>query len=144
MKHLTHSSRETQKLASNIARKIISSPLPGQRGAFVVALKGDLGGGKTTFAQGFAEGLGVKEKITSPTFNIYRRYKNFYHFDCYRVEKPEEILRLGFLGIISDPKNIVLIEWAENIREILPAGAKWINFEFVDETTRRIDISPLE
>ncbi|OGZ29163.1 MAG: tRNA (adenosine(37)-N6)-threonylcarbamoyltransferase complex ATPase subunit type 1 TsaE [Candidatus Nealsonbacteria bacterium RIFOXYC1_FULL_40_7] len=102
--------------------------------------------------QGFAAGLGIKEKITSPTFNIFKKYpiKNepgsyepgsFYHFDCYRIEKPKEILDLGFEKIISDPKNIVAIEWAENIKESLPKNTRWINFKFVDKNTRVIDIS---
>jgi tRNA threonylcarbamoyladenosine biosynthesis protein TsaE len=136
---LTNSAKETQKFAKDFAESLVG----GRRssaGAFVVALRGDLGGGKTTFLQGFARGLGIKEKVLSPTFNIYKRYGNFYHFDCYRIEKPEEILNLGFKEIISNPKNIVAIEWAEKIEDILPKNTKWITFEFIDENVRSIDI----
>ncbi|KPJ54730.1 hypothetical protein AMJ47_03795 [Parcubacteria bacterium DG_72] len=108
--------------------------------AFVIALKGDLGGGKTTFIQGMAKGLGIKEKILSPTFNILKKYGNFYHFDCYRIEKPKEILDLGFKKIIQDPKNIVVVEWADKIKKIIPKHALWLNFKFVDKSKREINM----
>jgi len=108
-----------------------------------------LGGGKTTFLQGFSKGLGIKQKITSPTFVIMRRYKiqntgykiqNFYHIDCYRVEKPKEILDLGFKEIISNPQNIVAVEWVDRIRKIMPKNTIWIKFDFVNKNTRQISI----
>jgi len=136
---LSRSVDETQKIAEKMAKEILKEK-KGRQNAFVLALRGDLGGGKTTFLQGFAKGLGVKDKILSPTFNIYRRYGNFYHFDCYRIEKPEEILALGFEKIISDSKNIVAIEWAEKIESILPQDVKWLDFKFIDDATRSIDI----
>jgi tRNA threonylcarbamoyl adenosine modification protein YjeE len=72
--------------------------------------------------------LGVKGRVTSPTFTLIRRYKlspkalfRFaYHMDCYRLKKPEELLMLGFLEIISDPKNLVIIEWPELMKKYLP------------------------
>lgn len=128
---IARSAEETQKLAEEFAKKI--------KPPFVLALRGDLGGGKTTFLQGFAKGLGIKEKILSPTYNIYKRYGIFYHFDCYRIENPEEILALGFKEIISNPKNIVAIEWAEKIETILPKNTHWLDFKFIGETTRSID-----
>lgn len=142
---ITRGPEETKKFAGELAKKILKTPLLKEKGAFAVGLKGDLGGGKTTFVQGFAKGLGIKEKITSPTFSIFKiyklksgSYKLLYHFDCYRIENPEEVLPLGFKEIISDPQNIVLIEWAENIKEILPKNTKWIIFKFIDESTREI------
>lgn len=108
--------------------------------AMVLALVGDLGGGKTTFLQGFAKGLGIKEKILSPTFIIVRRIKNFYHIDCYRIKKSKELLDLGFKEIIADPKNIIAIEWADRIRKIMPRGTVWIDFKFIDNKTREIVI----
>ena len=126
----------------------------GQKGALIIGLEGDLGGGKTTFLQGFAKGLEIKEKILSPTFVIMRRFKirvnsrsnlckfaNFYHIDCYRIKKPEEILDLGFREIISNPRNIVAIEWAEKIKKILPKDAIWVNFEFINKKNRRIFVT---
>lgn len=144
---ITKSAYETKRLGKSSAEK-----LTGRKGnqALILGLKGDLGGGKTTFLQGFAKGLKIKQKILSPTFVIMKRYKlynstseqfgNFYHFDCYRIQKPKEILDLGFRKIISYPKNIVAIEWAERIKSILPRNTIWINFEFIDKNKRRIQI----
>jgi len=112
-----------------------------------------LGGGKTTFLQGFAKKLGIKEKILSPTFVIMRKFKirenscpnsckfvGFYHIDCYRIEKPKEILDLGFREIIQDPQNIMAIEWAEKIKKILPKNTLWINFKFISQAKREITV----
>jgi tRNA threonylcarbamoyladenosine biosynthesis protein TsaE len=136
------SARQTQKIAADLIKKIPKN----RKHAFVIALEGDLGGGKTTFAQGLARALGIKEKILSPTFNIFKiyklrtkNYKLFYHFDCYRIEKAKEILYLGFKEIIKDPQNIVAIEWADRIKKIIPQNAVWLNFSFVDKTTREIN-----
>jgi tRNA threonylcarbamoyladenosine biosynthesis protein TsaE len=116
--------------------------------AFVLALKGDLGGGKTTFLKGFAQGLGIKQRITSPTFVIIKRFQlnnltikqfnNFYHIDCYRVQKPKEILNLGFREIIANSRNIVAIEWADRIKKILPKNSVLIEFRFLGKNTRMI------
>lgn len=106
--------------------------------ALVLGLVGELGGGKTTFLQGFARGLGIKEKINSPTFIIMRRIKNFYHFDCYRIKNYKEILELGWEKIISDPQNIVVIEWADRIKKILPKRTLWLRFKFINKNTRQI------
>lgn len=130
------SARQTQKIAAGFIKKIPKN----NNHAFVLALEGDLGSGKTTFIQGFARALSVKEKILSPTFNIYKRYGNFYHFDCYRIKNPKEILDLGFKKIIQDPKNIVVIEWAEKIKKIIPKYALWLNFVFIDQGKREINM----
>lgn len=109
--------------------------------ALVIALFGELGSGKTTFTQGFARGLGIKGKIISPTFIIMRRHKNFYHFDAYRLKNEKDILALGWKEIINNPGNIVLIEWAEKIKKILPRKCVKIYFEHVDKNKRKIIIS---
>ena len=105
---ISKSIAKTQKIAKELAEKILKHKKK-RNHAFVIALKGDLGGGKTTFVQGFAKGLGIKGKILSPTFNIYKNYKMFYHFDCYRIKNSKEILDLHFKEIIQNPKNIVII-----------------------------------
>ncbi|MBL7150170.1 MAG: tRNA (adenosine(37)-N6)-threonylcarbamoyltransferase complex ATPase subunit type 1 TsaE, partial [Candidatus Pacebacteria bacterium] len=66
------------------------------------------------------------------------RFKDFYHIDCYRIKKPKEILDLGFKEIISNPKNIVAIEWADRIRKILPKNSIILKFEFIDQNKRKI------
>jgi len=62
----------------------------------------------------------------------------FYHIDCYRIKKPKEILDLGFKEVISSPKNIVTIEWADRIKKIIPKEAIWINFKFISKNAREI------
>jgi len=145
MEILTTSPNQTKKAGEILAREILKSPLKNK--AFVIGLEGDLGGGKTTFLQGFAKGLGIKEKILSPTFIILKRFKIkdlrfkcFYHIDCYRISKPKEILDLGFKEIISNPKNIVAIEWADRIRHILPKNVIMLKAQLIDKTTRKITI----
>lgn len=134
----------TQKLGENLAKKVISAKK--SVSAAVVCLMGDLGSGKTTFAQGFAKGLGIKEKILSPTFVILKKFKVqnqnfkfFYHIDCYRLKNEKDLLVLGFKEIISNPKNIVLIEWPEKIKKILPKNAIIIYFKFIAEHKRKIN-----
>lgn len=142
---LTASPAQTQKIGKELAKNILRSKR--RRIAAVLGIVGDLGGGKTTFLQGFAKGLGIKQKVLSPTFVIMKRFKikdlgfnNFYHLDCYRIQKPREILDLDFKKIISNPKNIVAVEWADRIRKIMPKGTIWLDFKFVDSKTRKIII----
>ncbi len=143
---LTYSSKQTQKLGKLLAEEIAKTEK--KTGAFVLGLKGDLGGGKTTFLQGFAKGLGIKEKITSPTFVLMKKFRipntkfqNFYHFDCYRIGKPKEILEMGFREIISNPQNIVALEWADKIKSILPKNVIRISFDFINQSVRKIKIN---
>jgi tRNA threonylcarbamoyladenosine biosynthesis protein TsaE len=142
-KFLTKSEKETEKLGEKIGKKILEEKL--DKTPKILALEGDLGGGKTTFLKGFAKGLGIKEKILSPTFILFRKFQipnskfqNFYHIDCYRIEKEKEILNLGFREIIKDPKNIVAIEWAEKIKKILPKKILKIKFKILGKKEREI------
>lgn len=142
---LTTSPTQTKNFGKNFGEKLLKGR-PSKK-AKVIGLEGDLGGGKTTFLQGFAKGVGIKEKILSPTFVIMKSFQlsafsfqRFYHIDCYRIEKPKELLDLGFREIISDPKNIVTVEWADRVRKIIPKDALWIKFEFVNGRTRKITI----
>lgn len=140
-KFITKSAPETQQWAAEIARQILRQKIGKQ--AVVLALEGELGAGKTTFVQGFAKGLGVREKILSPTFIVMKRFKiydvrfkNFYHFDCYRLNDPKEILQLGFKDIISNPKNIVVIEWPERIEKTLSKKVILIQFRCDEKNSR--------
>ena len=154
MEYFTNDSLETKKMGERLAEKILkterwSDKFTARDLAFVLGLEGELGGGKTTFLQGFAKGLGIKEKILSPTFVIMKRFEiencklkieNFYHVDCYRIEDPQEILNLGLKDIISNSKNIVAIEWVDKIKEILPESVMTIKFEFLSEKKRKITL----
>jgi tRNA threonylcarbamoyladenosine biosynthesis protein TsaE len=135
-KYTTKSAKETQDLGSRFAKSLLVNLQIGK--AVVLGLSGNLGGGKTTFLQGFAKGMGIKEKILSPTFVIMKRFGNFYHIDCYRLKNEKDILELGFEKIISNPKNIVAIEWPEKIKKALPKETIYINFKFIDEQTREL------
>ena len=143
--YFTNGPSQTKKTGEILGQEILKTKL--KKAAFVIALEGDLGGGKTTFLQGFARGLRIKEKILSPTFVIMRRFKirrkscqfaNFYHIDCYRIGKPKEILDLGFKKIISDPENIIAIEWADRIKNFLPKNALVLKFKFINKLNRKI------
>ena len=147
MELITKSPEETKALGREIANKITSNFQPPASGAVVVALSGDLGSGKTTFTQGFAEGLEIEKRILSPTFIIMRVYeletKRFYHVDLYRLEDKidKEMENLGLFDIFKGSENIVLIEWAEKAKEYLPADAIWITFENIDDVSRKIKIN---
>lgn len=132
--------RETSRLAKILAQEIIKKSLK-TKGALIVGLEGELGSGKTTFIKAFAKGLGIKKRLTSPTFVLIKNYRNFYHIDCYRIRSYKDIGALDFLEIISNPKNIILIEWAEKVRKTLPKDTIWIKFKIISDKEREIKIS---
>ena len=133
------SSAATKRFAKELAQKIISarggSALGGRnktaKKAVITALTGELGAGKTTFAQGFASGLGIKG-APSPTFILMRNtklknkpFKNFIHIDAYRATAPD-FLKLGFKKIAADPDNVILVEWADRLKKIISKSAIWL------------------
>lgn len=126
--HVSRSPRTTQLAARALAQGILKK-CPGKH-ARVVALAGELGAGKTTFAQGFLRALGVRERVLSPTFIFVRSYRlsgerfaRAYHFDLYRVQGGVELRRIGFREALRDPKAIVLVEWPERAGRALPTDA---------------------
>lgn len=138
---ITKSAQETQKIAKLLAKEILNR-LEDHK-ALVIGLQGELGSGKTTFVQGLAKGLGIKNSITSPTFVILKRYKKyFYHIDCYRI-KSRDLLDLDFKEIIKQPKNVIIIEWAERVKKILSRDTLWIKFGYLDKNKRKITLCPV-
>lgn len=143
----TKSEAQTKKVAKLLAQEIFGSLAP-KNHAWVIGLEGELGSGKTKFVQGFATGLGIQGRLTSPTFVLIKKYKipgyglrvtsYLFHIDCYRLNKPKDLLDLDFKEIISNAKNIVLIEWAEKVRKILPKDAVRIKFKIISEKERKI------
>jgi len=113
MKNILNSDKETIKEGEKLGRSL--------KGGDIVFLSGILGSGKTVFTRGLAKGLGVKNNISSPTFNLFRVYPlpkgKFYHFDCYRLSKYKELKELGWEEITSDKDNIVALEWPECIED---------------------------
>lgn len=149
MQYLSPSLSHTKKLGREFAGKIIkSSAQQKERHAVVVGLIGDLGAGKTSFIQSFLKTLGARGRISSPTFVLVKRhplkfgrYMQGYHIDAYRVHSPKEIEVLGFGKLTNDPKNILLVEWADRIKKIMPKHTIWIQFKHLKGNKRRIKIS---
>jgi len=143
---ISKKAEETQELPGEILKGL--SSVKSKKTAAVLALVGELGGGKTTFVQGLAKALGVKEKITSPTFVIMKRFdikilrycdiKNLYHIDCYRLNSPDELTALGLDEILKNPKNLIVIEWADKVESLIPKDAILVEFEWIGEEERKI------
>ncbi len=114
----TADSQETYRLGERLGRQA----KPGQ----IYCLDGELGVGKTVFAQGFAAGLGIAEPVCSPTFTILQQYDQgevpFYHFDVYRIGHVEEMEEIGYEDCFYG-EGVCLIEWSLLIRELLPRTA---------------------
>ena len=134
-KYTTRSEMDTVQLAQNFE----SEKFPNM----IICLNGDLGSGKTMFTKGFANALGIKETITSPTFTIIKEYEEgempLYHMDVYRLDGVHE-----GVGIEEYYKKngVVIIEWANTIKEILPKERLDIKFSVIDENKRILTIEP--
>lgn len=103
----------------------------------VVLLSGDLGAGKTAFVKGVADYFFLSG-VTSPTYAYLNVYGNFiYHYDCYRLSSGEDALMLGLTDYFNG-NNICLIEWAENIEDVLPENTKKVNVTKISNTERKI------
>ncbi len=111
-----------------VAKKLAEKAFPGQ----VICLNGDLGVGKTVFAQGFGKALGIEEPMASPTFTILKEYHEgrlpLYHFDVYRISDVDEMEETGFFDFINGD-GVTLIEWAELIEDIIPEDSVQVNIE---------------
>ncbi len=134
----THNEKETIELAQNME----SEKFPNM----VICLEGDLGSGKTVFTKGFAHALGIDEAITSPTFNIIKEYPNgelpLYHMDVYRLEGNVEDLGLDEY---FHKGGVVIIEWADMIKDYLPEERLEIKIRVLDdvEDARVLIINPI-
>lgn len=124
MKIETFSEKETFEFG----KKLGTEAKPGQ----IYALLGDLGVGKTILTKGFAEGLGITEPVSSPTFTIVQVYDEgrmpFYHFDVYRIGDIEEMDEIGYEDCFFG-EGVCLVEWANLIEEIMPEETIWITIE---------------
>jgi len=141
-KKILHNLTETQ----DFAREFVQNLSPHQESATVLGLYGDLGAGKTSFTQGFAQALGVSDTVVSPTFVIEKiytltgqKFSYLIHIDAYRIEKVEEMLHLGWKDIISNKDNLIIIEWPELIDSLRPPHIK-IKFMQVSENEREVSI----
>lgn len=134
---MTKSAEDTRELAAAVA--MLAKPQD------VILLSGDLGAGKTTFAQGFGRGLGIDEPITSPTFTLVRNYDEkarvpMLHADVYRLDQVQEVIDLGLAELI-DEGRVALIEWGDAAAPALPADYLTVRIDFdSDEEHRRIGL----
>jgi tRNA threonylcarbamoyladenosine biosynthesis protein TsaE len=148
MKTLIKNEKELEKVAKELVLKLSQKEL---KHAGVLALYGELGAGKTTFTKELAQFLKIEENISSPTFVILKtfdlgeieniKFKKMIHIDTYRLDLPEELERLGFLDLVNDPENLIVVEWPEIAEQFLPKDRINIKFNFVDNTSRELDIS---
>jgi len=111
----------------------------------VIELVGDVGTGKTTLTRGFAKALGVEEDITSPSFTISKAYatkdgKTLVHYDFYRLQDPG-LMSEDLEENISNPNNIIVIEWSDSVKDLLPENHTIINLKYNDDGSREVEIS---
>ena len=128
---------ETIQLAEKLGRQI--------KGSSVIALTGPIGSGKTHFIKGLSRGLGVKNpgEVKSPTFvllHIYQGRLPIYHFDLYRLEKEEELDRIGFDEFVTNPETVSVIEWADRAPRHIPSESIRVHLEILDSSRRKISI----
>ncbi len=142
-KRISGSEEETYELAEEFLRDIDTNP---PSGATVIALSGELGSGKTVFVRGIARALGIEDTVQSPTFVLERMYeienhpqfKKLIHIDTYRMDHSNELGSLGWNEIIADAKNLICVEWAERVEDLLPPETRKVHCIFIDENKRDI------
>ena len=140
MQYITHSPEETRALGRTLAQTL--------QGGAVVAFTGDLGAGKTAFVSGMAEGLGIEERVTSPTFTIVNEYEGgrlpLFHFDMYRLGSADELFHIGWEDYLAR-NGVCAVEWSENVDEALDGDAIRVDISRgEDDNTRIITLEGVE
>jgi tRNA threonylcarbamoyladenosine biosynthesis protein TsaE len=133
---VSHTPEQTRRLGVRLGELL----KPGD----VVLLDGDLGAGKTTFAQGIARGWGSLAPVTSPTFVLINEYRRadeacLFHFDAFRLEAPAEAAGIG-LHEILEQGGPVMIEWPDRVRPMLPPEGLWVRLRWVDDSRRALQL----
>lgn len=135
--YIIESADAMQQLGRELARTL--------RVGDVLMLHGDLGAGKTTLAQGVAEGLGIDSPVQSPTFTLVREHRApgmmFYHLDLYRLDSPDELEDIGYESYIDPADGVSLIEWPERAGDWLPAAFTMVQIDHLGGDRRRVTIS---
>ncbi|MDP1689300.1 MAG: tRNA (adenosine(37)-N6)-threonylcarbamoyltransferase complex ATPase subunit type 1 TsaE [bacterium] len=146
----SNSALETKKIARNIAERLLDTSSKVYKGPLVIGFVGDLGSGKTFFVKTFLKFLGVKEKVSSPTFVLMReyklktlnkfnkKYKRAYHIDVYRLNNAKDLKHLNFRELLKEKDVIIFIEWADKIKKLLPKNTVWIKFKHGNLENERV------
>ena len=130
MVKITKSREETIKFAEEYGKTL--------RGGDVLLLDGEMGAGKTIFTKGIALALGINAEITSPTYAYLNDYDGkLYHYDCYRLSSGEDAEALGLTEYFYGD-GVCVVEWSENIADVLPDNCKRVKIEKIDLNTRKI------
>lgn len=135
IKLTTHSADETIALGKKIGARL--------NGGDIIAYRGGLGAGKTTITHGIAQGMGLKDDVSSPTFALVNEYRgkiNLYHFDMYRINGGLDLETTGFYDYM-DSDSVLAIEWSENIASELPDNVITVTISRVDDNTREIELN---
>ncbi len=146
MKIISKNEHETAEVAKGFLKKLFYE-YTHPKHASVVALSGNLGAGKTTFTQALGKHLKIKRKVNSPTFVIMKKYpiktphhKTLIHIDAYRLKNEKELEKLGWTEIVSNPENLICIEWPENVAKALPKKHHKIKISHTKEGHRKFEI----
>jgi tRNA threonylcarbamoyladenosine biosynthesis protein TsaE len=144
------SEQDTKNFAKEFAKNL--------QGGQTLGLVGQLGAGKTFFTKAIGKALGITETIKSPSFNLLKIYsikfpsfkeglgevkqiKTIVHIDCYRLNNSDELIEIGFLDYLNSPNTLVIVEWADKVKNILPKNTVWLKFEIGENETRVINFS---
>src|SRR3989338_6974105 len=151
MEIISRSLTETAVFASEVLANLVKKDRQ-NKSATVVDLTGDLGSGKTTFTQAAARALGIRAPVQSPTFVIMKTYaipkkwqgspltfgkgdpwvwpwRRLVHIDCYRLDKADDLFHLDWNELVTDPENLILVEWPERVGDLLSSPTLKIKFE---------------
>lgn len=135
--YITNSPEESIRLGEAVGKLL--------RGGDIIAYRGDLGAGKTTFTRGISIGMGLGDEVTSPTFTLVNEYRNtdnkldLIHFDMYRITSPEDLETTGFYDYFDD-NAVLAVEWSENISEAFSENCLKITINRLGDNERRFDI----
>lgn len=138
------------------SRRVLTQIKPDPKRATILALTGELGAGKTAFTQGLASAFGIKTSVSSPTFVLSKKYKisptsakqtgfkQLIHFDFYRLRDGQDLSALGWVDLLTEPGNLIVVEWPERVGQTLPKWIKTITFSHKSEDERIIKASWLK
>lgn len=143
MKYISKSAEETKEIARDLAKQFKDK-------VGIIGLSGELGAGKTIFTQGFAEGLGITEKVSSPTFTIIKQHqipnsnRTLYHIDLYRLENQKDFYNLGLEELFLNKNSLILIEWVDKLPNDLFKEIIELKFRILEGNKRLIEIDSVD